>query len=234
MPLGSRGGIIANGTLDEPFGAEELGKNGFTNLLELSANLEGDWYQQSVIKQMFEDFPHTVNGCVATEEITLMDHTYTNNLSEAIHLGQPIDIPLIDKSIFDHPSQLTDYGPSEFYLNYLPPNVVQQLYEALSADVETVLTAGMAYFDTDNPQVFAGGQVNDFTSDNPNENDGPLTLEQLGQRCPSLVPLIQFSQQELAPLPAGNYPIQIRYQFPGIQTFGSKLNVLLEKTDNTQ
>lgn len=234
LPLGSRGGIIANGTLDEPFGAEELGKNGLTSLLELSANLEGDWYQQSVIKQMFEDFPHTVNGCVATEEITLMDHTYTNNLSEAIHLGQPIDIPLIDKSIFDHPSQLTDYGPSEFYLNYLPPNVVQQLYEALSADVETVLTAGMAYFDTDNPQVFAGGQVNDFTSDNPNENDGPLTLEQLGQRCPSLVPLIQFSQQELAPLPAGNYPIQIRYQFPGIQTFGSKLNVLLEKTDNTQ
>ncbi|MBX2871174.1 MAG: hypothetical protein KTR30_03715 [Saprospiraceae bacterium] len=234
LPLGSRGGIIANGTLDEPFGPEELGKGGYPAQIELSADLDGAWYQQAVIKQMYQDFPHTVNGCVNTEEVSLMDHSYANNLSEAIHLGQQVDIPQIDKSVFDHPARLAEFGPSDFYLNYLPPNVVQQLYNELSADVETILTAGMAYFDTDNPQVFAGGMVNDFASDNPNENNGPLTMEQLGQRCPSLVPLINFSKQELQPLNPGTYPIQIRYKFPGLETYGSRLHLQLEKTDTTQ
>lgn len=234
LPLGSRGGIIAVGTVDEPFGAEELGKAGNPGQLEFSADVSGDWYQQSVIQQMYDDFPHKVNGCVNTEEVSLAEHAYADDLSRAIHLGQQIDVPVIDKVIFDHPGNLPEIGSHEFYLNYLPPNVVQQLYDELSAEVESILTAGMAYFDTDHPQVFAGGLVNDFTSNPPNENTGPLTLEQLGQNCPSLLPLINFSQQDLDGLYPGTYPVQIRYRFPGLDAYGSKLTLLLEKTDTTQ
>lgn len=234
LPLGSRGGIIAKGTLDEPFGAEELGKAGYPGLLEISADVSGAWYQQSAIQQMYDDFPHTVNGCVNTAEVSLMDHAYADDLSKAIHLDQQMEVPIIDKAIFDHPDNLPAFGNNEFYLNYLPPNVVQQLYDELSADIESILTAGLAYFDTDNPQVFAGGFVNDFTSNLPNENTGPLTLEQLGHNCPSLVPLINFSQQDLDDLYSGTYPVQIRYRFPGLDSYGSELNLLLEKADTTQ
>ena len=234
LPLGSRGGVIAKGTLDEPFGAEELGLGGYPAQLELTADISSTWYQQSAIEQMFDEFPHTVTGCVTTEEVSLMEHEHADDISKAIHLGQQIDVPKIDRTIFDHPDNLLASGSNEFYLNYLPPNVVQQLYNQLSADVESILTAGMAYFDTDNTQVFAGGLVNDFTNNTPNESTGPLTLEQLGQSCPSLLPLIHFSQQELEDLFPGTYPVQIRYRFPGLDSYGSTLNFLLEKTDTTQ
>lgn len=234
LPLGSRGGTIAKGTLEEPFGAEELGLGGYPGQLELLADVSGSWYQQAAIQQMFAEFPHMVNGCVNTEEVSLMEHTYADNLSKAIHLGQQVEVPIIDKHFFDHPANLPAFASNEFYLNYLAPNVVQQLYNQLSADVESILTAGMAYFDTDNTQIFAGGLVNDFTSNTPNENPGPLTLEQLGQQCPSLLPVVNFSQEDLKSLYPGNYPIQIRYRFPGLDSYGSKLNLLLEKTDTTQ
>lgn len=234
LPLGSRSGITAKGPLDEPFGAEELGRSGYPALLELTADLSSTWYQQAAIQRMYDKFPHTVNGCVNTEEVSLMEHTYADDLSKAIHFGQQVDAPIIDQAIYDYPNNLPVLGSNEFYLNYLPPNVVQQLYNQLHADVESILTAGMAYFDTENTQVFAGGLVNDFTSDTPNENTGPLTLEQLGQKCPSLLPLIHFSQQELDDLAPGTYPIQIRYRFPGLDSYGSKFNLLLQKTDTTQ
>ncbi len=234
LPLGSRGGIIAKGTLDEPFGAEELGKGGYPGQLELSAEVSSGWYQQPAIQQMYDEFPHTVNGCVNTQEVSLMEHSYKDDLSKAIHLGQQTDVPKIDKSFFDQPSHLPVLDSNEFYLNYLPPSVLQQLHHQLSADIESILTVGMAYFTTDNSQVFAGGLVNDFTSYTPNENMGPLTLEQLGQQCPSLLPLINFSQQDLNDFYPGAYPIQIRYRFPGLDAYGSRLNLLLEKTDTTQ
>ncbi|NRB52764.1 MAG: hypothetical protein HRU41_34205 [Saprospiraceae bacterium] len=234
LPLGGRGGTIARGTLDEPFGAEELGKGSYPRQLKITADVGGAWYQQAAIQQMYDGFPHTVNGCVNTAEVALMQHEHSDDLSKSIHLDQQIDVPIIDKAIFDHPINLPTFGSSEFYLNYLPPNVIQQLYDQLSADVESILTAGTAYFDTDNTQVFAGGLVNDFTSDTPNENTGPFTLEQLGQQCPSLLPLIQFSQQDLSNLYPGNYPIEIEYKFPGLDSYGSKVNLLLEKPDPTQ
>lgn len=234
LTLGSRGGIIANGILAEAFGPEELGIGGRPGLIQTEAQLDGAWYQQEVIQQMYEDFPHTVNGCVNTQEIQLTDHPYANKLEHAIHLGQQVDIPLINKAFFDNPNSLPVFSSSEFYLNYLPPNVIQQLHSQLMADVEVILTEGMSYFDTTNPQVFAGGNVNDFTTNSSNENDGPPSLEQLGQQCPSLVPLINFSQKELAPLPPGTYPLKVYYQFPGTELFGSRLTIQLEKTENAQ
>lgn len=232
--LGSRGGLIAEIILEEPFGPEELGIGNARGLLQVEADLDQAWYKQLAIQQMYTGFPHTVNGCVNTQEIQLMDHPYANDLARAVHLGQQVDVSWINQDIFDNPSLLPIYEASKIYLNYLPPHVVQQQFDQLAADVEAVITEGLSYFDTDNPGVFTGGLTTDFVNSPSNENNVPPSLEQLGQLCPSLLPLIDFNQHDLEPLYLGTYPVQISYRFPGVDSYGSRLSIILEKKDNPQ
>lgn len=236
LTLGSRGGLIAEATLDEPFGPEELGISHRPGLLKVEADLLPSWYQQEVIQEMLTQLPYSVSGCVNTQNVPLTaEHMLSENeLSRAIQIGQQVDLPVIDQDMFEAPSRPSDSGPNKIYINYMPPSRVQQGYEQIAADIEAVITQGQSYYNLDNPGVFSGGLVNGLGTPPPNENNTPLDLEQLGQLCPSLLPLIQFSKQELKPLYPGNYPVRFSYHFPGTDTQGAQVSILLKKKESTQ
>lgn len=233
LRMEGRGGIIASASVAEAFGPNELGWGAQQGLIEVEADLSPSWYQQEVIDVMYNDFPVTVNGCVNTQAISLASSNYGENIGDAIHFGQNGTVPQISKSHFDDPSLLPATGPIDIHINYLVPQVLQQQYDQLYADAEAILTQATAYFDTNNTGVFAGGLVNDFTTGGPSsENDDPPNYEELGRLCPSVLPVIDFCSQSIIPLSNGNYPLKLKYRFPGTTSIGTQMVLPLLKNDN--
>lgn len=233
LRMADRGGIIATAAVGEAFGPYELGWGAQKGLIELVADMSLPWYQQEVIDVMYNDFPVTVNGCVNTQTISLAPPPYGEDIAQAIHFGQNGAVPPITKTHFDDPTQLPMTGPINININYLVPQVLQQQYDELYANAEAILTQAMAYFDTDTPGVFAGGLVNDFTTgDSSGENDDPPSYEELRQLCPSVIPVIDFCSQSILPLSNGNYPVKLKYRFPGTTSIGTQMVLQLLKDDN--